>query len=359
MTVDRRRFVLGLGALPLAGAAQAQGFAGLGTDAEGFALPARDHRFVFPRDHAAHPDFRIEWWYVTGNLTDAQGVGYGIQWTLFRSALAPETTAQPGDGWTSPQIWLAHAALTRGDHHHVAERLARGGIGAAGVRSAPFAAWIDDWAMLSQAGPEQDALDLLHLTARGSDFSYDLGLRAEGPLIFHGDAGYSVKSPAGQASHYYSQPFYQVTGEIRFDGQVVEVIGHAWLDREWSSQPLAGDQSGWDWFSLSFDSGDKLMAFQLRDDGDGFRSGSWIAPDGHTTPIGDRDIRMTPLDHSRVDGRRVPTRWQIDLPARELSVTVTALNPQSWMATSVPYWEGPVRLKGSHAGQGYLEMTGY
>jgi predicted secreted hydrolase len=29
------------------------------------------------------------------------------------------------------------------------------------------------------------------------------------------------------------------------------------------------------------------------------------------------------------------------------------------MGTSFPYWEGPIRVAGSHTGVGYLEMTGY
>ena len=29
------------------------------------------------------------------------------------------------------------------------------------------------------------------------------------------------------------------------------------------------------------------------------------------------------------------------------------------MGTSFPYWEGPISFSGSHAGVGYLEMTGY
>nr|NIL95712.1 iron ABC transporter permease [Planctomycetales bacterium]NIP68225.1 iron ABC transporter permease [Planctomycetales bacterium] len=48
-----------------------------------------------------------------------------------------------------------------------------------------------------------------------------------------------------------------------------------------------------------------------------------------------------------------------DLAAEGVSVEVTALNPNSWMATLIPYWEGPVKVSGSHNGRGYLEMTGY
>ncbi|NEU35644.1 carotenoid 1,2-hydratase, partial [bacterium LRH843] len=83
----------------------------------------------------------------TANLTGPDGTPYGLQWTLFRSALAPETRA----GWDSLQIWFAHAAVTTPEAHYVAERVARGGIGQAGVEAAPFRAWIDDWQL---AGPD-------------------------------------------------------------------------------------------------------------------------------------------------------------------------------------------------------------
>lgn len=328
--------------------ALAQGFAGLGTDAGGFAVPQPETVLQFPADHGAHPEFRIEWWYLTANLTGPDGAPLGLQWTLFRSALAPGEAA----GWASPQLWMGHAAVTTATTHHVAERLARGGIGQAGVQAAPFAAWIDDWAM---QGP---GLDNLRLTASGSDFAYDVQLTARGPLVLHGQQGYSVKSAAGQASHYYSQPFYEVSGTIRLPDGEIPVTGTAWLDREWSSQPLAADQTGWDWFSLSFDTGDKLMGFVLRGGRD-YTSATWISADGQATALPDGAFSAAPLARHAVAGREVPVRWRVQLPGRGVDVTVAALNPGAWMATSVPYWEGPVTLEGSHTGRGYLEMTGY
>lgn len=170
-------------------------------------------------------------------------------------------------GWGSPQIWFAHGAMTRADTHLVAERRARGGIGTAGARAQPFAAWIDDWAMTSQATPESetDPLSRLSLSARGDDWSYKLTLASEGPLVLHGDAGYSLKHERGQASHYYSQPHYSVTGTLHWPEAPELVTGVAWLDREWSSQPLDADQTGWDWFSLHLDDGAKLMVYRLRE----------------------------------------------------------------------------------------------
>ena len=328
--------------------ATAQGFAGLGVAPGDFANPAPYRVLQFPADHGPHPDFRIEWWYLTANLTGPDGAAYGLQWTLFRSALAlPDTP-----GWRSPQLWMGHAAITTPVAHYVTERLARGGIGQAGVQSTPFSAWIDDWVM---EGPD---FGQLRLTASGPDFAYHLGLTATGPLVLHGQQGYSVKSATGQASHYYSQPSFQVAGILSLPEGDIAVTGNAWMDHEWSSQPLAGDQSGWDWFSLSFDSGDKLMGFVLRGDTD-YTAATWIAADGSSTAFADGAFTATPLARHAVAGREVPVEWRVRLPGRGVDVTVKALNPDAWMATLVPYWEGPVTVSGSHGGVGYLEMTGY
>jgi predicted secreted hydrolase len=328
--------------------AMAQGFAGLGADAAGFAQPEPGTVLQFPADHGAHPDYRIEWWYLTANMTGPDGTPYGLQWTLFRSALAP----RDGKGWDTPQLWMGHAAVTTPHAHHVTERLARGGIGQAGVTAAPFAAWIDDWGM---EGPD---LDTLRLTASGPDFTYDVKLNATGSLVLHGLNGYSVKSAAGQASHYYSQPFYKLSGTLILPEGAVPVTGTAWLDREWSSQPLAQDQTGWDWFSLSFDSGDKLMGFVLRG-GTDYTSATWITADGTTTALPDGSFVATPLSRHSVAGRTLPVEWRVRLREKGVDVVVKALHPDAWMATSVPYWEGPVTISGSHGGVGYLEMTGY
>ena len=331
------------------GGAFAQGFAGLGTDVEGFAVPEPGQVLAFPRDHGAHPDYRIEWWYVTANLIGPDGADYGLQWTLFRSALAPGEA----DGWKSPQIWFGHAAVTSASMHRATERFARGGIGQAGVTVEPFAAWIDDWKL---AG---DSFDRLRLSATGNDFAYDIEMRAQGPLVLHGQQGYSVKSAKGQASYYYSQPSFSVEGTISLSDGEIPVRGTAWLDREWSSQPLSGEQVGWDWFSLSFGTGEKLMAFGLRDAGGGnFTSATWIGPDGTPISYGDGALKAIPLETTRVEGRDIPTLWGLTLPAQGLDVTVTALNTKAWMGVSIPYWEGPVLVTGSHPGKGYLEMTG-
>jgi len=357
-TLSRRSFAGGLALSALAARKTlAQGFAGLGSEAGGFATVERGKRLIFPDDLAAHPEFRIEWWYLTANLVDSAGEACGVQWTLFRQALAP---GPQQEGWANQQIWMGHAAITRADAHRFAEKFARGGIGQAGVEAKPFRAWIDSWQMRGLEGMSDASIAPRELAASGPDFSYALRLDADQPLVLQGDAGYSKKSERGQASYYFSQPFYRATGTITIDDKPVQVSGSAWMDREWSSQPLASDQTGWDWFSLHLASGEKLMLFRLRHaDGQHYFSGNWIEPDGKSAQLGAADIVMTPTATSEIDSRKLPTQWSIAIGGRGLRIETTPLNAKAWMATSFPYWEGPITFRGSHSGVGYLEMTGY
>jgi len=338
------------------GAALAQGFAGLGTDAGGFAEVVRGRTLAFPADHGAHPEYRIEWWYLTANLEDAQGTRYGVQWTLFRQAMM---SSDHGEGWDSRQIWMGHAALTSAATHRFAERFARGGVGQAGVDAAPFRAWIDNWQM-RQEPAAMSTFAPLELTASAPDFAYALRFASDGPPVLQGDAGYSRKSERDQASYYYSQPDLKVAGSIAIGGANIDVTGEAWFDHEWSSQPLASDETGWDWFSLHLDGGDKLMLFRLRhSDGRHFFAGTWITADGRSQQLDPGDIAMTPTATTQTAGRTLPTAWNIAIASRNLDIAVTPLNPQSWMDARFKYWEGPISVSGSRSGVGYLELTGY
>src|SRR5882672_10988421 len=291
--ISRRAFaagalVLGLGRKT----ALAQGFAGLGMSGQGFAPVTPGRIFAFPADHGPHPDYRIEWWYVTANLVDPAGIAYGAQWTLFRQAMAPGAQQE---GWATQQIWMGHAAVTRADTHRFSETFARGGVGQAGVEAKPYLAWIDAWQMRGLDTMNEDNIAPFELTASAADFSYALQLDADRPLVLQGNAGYSRKSDRGQASYYYSQPYFNVKGRITIDDKSVEVSGNAWMDREWSSQPLASDQTGWDWFSLHLPGNEKLMLYRLRQqDGRENLFGNWITPDGRSAEIAASGNSITP-----------------------------------------------------------------
>ncbi|MGJ4948438.1 lipocalin-like domain-containing protein [Bradyrhizobium sp. HKCCYLS20291] len=354
--ITRRRLISGLGLLAVPSLARAQGFAGLSDNPDGFAPVTPGKQFSFPADHAPHNEYRIEWWYITANLSDASGKAYGLQWTLFRSASRPRPQ---GESFDNQQLWMAHAAVTRADSHRSTEKYARGGVGQAGVEAKPFQAWIDDWQLRGSATTGDQILAPLDMTASASDFSYALRLEADRPVVLQGVDGYSRKSERGQASYYYSQPFYRARGRITFDDHPVEVIGSAWLDREWSSQPLASDQSGWDWFALHFAGGEKLMLYRMRQGNGDYTSGTWITADGASRALGPDGIVMTPKETIAIGERKLPVGWRVEIAALGIAIDSMPLNPKAWMGTRVPYWEGPISFRGSHSGVGYLELTGY
>jgi predicted secreted hydrolase len=336
----------------------------------GYAEVKRGVPLIFPQDHFPHPDYRIEWWYMTANLKDQQGQDWGLQWTLFRQSLSPDANLE---GWDSDQIWMAHAAVTTPDKHFFAQRFSRGGIDQAGVNqlsgSNGFDAWIDDWRWQSAS----DTLFPSTLDFNVGEHKVSLELNSKDDWVLNGDAGFSQKSAQGQASYYYSQPNITVKGTVKTEDKTIPLSGNAWLDREWSSQALAQNQKGWDWFSLHLDDGNKLMVYQLRHDtGNDWISGSWISAEGEVTPLGKDDIELNSSSESQITSNNnrsitLPLDWTIsvstsNLPALNRSLTIKPLYHEQWLSTSFPYWEGVVLVsddKGQSVGKGYMELTGY
>jgi predicted secreted hydrolase len=339
-------------------------FAVLARAADGFEMAEPGRRLEFPRDHGAHPGFRIEWWYLTVNLEDTAGAQYGAQWTLFRTATTPGDQPTAENAWQSGQVYMAHFALTWPQGHRAWQRYARGGdhagLAQAGVRAEPFAAWLDDWELAD------DGQHGLVLNARQDDFFVELELVGNDRIVLQGIDGYSQKHPDGGGSHYYSQPFLEARGEIGLDGKRVSVQGNAWLDREWSSQFLQDDQQGWDWFALHLDSGEKMMLFRLRPRA-GITSGAFvhgvlIGADGRKQNLDPDRLELNVSHHTTVAGRELPLRWSVSLPEIDRAFEIRALHPDQWMDLDFPYWEGVVLVSGDgpgNTGRGYMELTGY
>ncbi|MDR5897562.1 lipocalin-like domain-containing protein [Halomonas vilamensis] len=378
MSRQRRQILLiTLGCLALMGCQEApptaepQGFAGLGQDAAAFAQADASSPLRFPQDHGPHPDYRIEWWYLTANLEDDQGEPLGLQWTLFRQALTPPDERPAPSPWAVDQVWMAHLGVSQGETHVAAERFARShseqANGQAGVKAAPFQAWIDDWTLESPADANFQTFSLNAHSGEGNErFGYELTLSAQGPLVWHGENGFNAKTVEGQGSHYYSQPYLQISGRVTLNGKTRDVSGQGWLDREWSSQLLTPEQTGWDWFSLHLADGRKLMTYRLRGGGHGgddYVFAHLLSADGHTELIGPDSVTLTSLATQAVAGRDIPTRWSLTLPDADMQLVVEARHPNRWMPTSVPYWEGDVVVRQAETqeniGVGYLEMTGY
>ncbi|MDG4552732.1 MAG: lipocalin-like domain-containing protein [Candidatus Competibacter sp.] len=334
-------------------------------DSAGYQRAYQPRPFIFPADHGPHPEFRNEWWYVTGNLTDAGGRQFGYQLTLFRIALAPITPVMDS-AWRTNQVYMGHFALTdvADNRHRAFERFSRDAMGLAGAQAAPLRVWLEDWELAS-TGPEPFPL---RVRAHQDDIAVDLMLDTAKPLILQGEQGLSQKSAEpGNASYYYSYTRLPTHGTVRLDGQTFAIHGASWLDREWSTSALGPEQSGWDWFALQLDDERDLMFYRLRrkDGGvDPFSKGVLVAADGSPRALRWNAVDLQPVGEwvSSKTGDRYPAGWRLRVPTENLDLTVTPKIADQEMRLTVRYWEGAVAVGGragdrAVTGQGYLEMT--
>lgn len=342
----------------------------LSADTAGFerAVVARTPRF--PEDHGAHPEYRTEWWYYTGNLESADGHRFGFQFTIFRTALSPDTTTvaaapQPRSAadslWSTSQLFMAHFAMSDVTNRRFfsSERFSRGAAGLAGAKSAPYHVWLEDWS-ISGAGA-----DSVRLVAATDAVALDLTLSREKPIVLHGDRGLDSKGPEpGNASYYYSMTRMSTTGAVSIGQRTVPVEGHSWMDHEWSTSALGDDQIGWDWFALQLESGRDVMYYRLRERDGGssaFSSGTLVGADGTAVRLGPGDVRLEPVAHwqSPVTDAQYPIAWDFSIPQHGLELRIRSLLPDQELRHSVVYWEGAVRITGSESGYGFVELTGY
>jgi predicted secreted hydrolase len=325
-----------------------------------FAQVTPGRRLVFPRDHGAHPDFRTEWWYVTGWLDGPTGP-LGFQVTFFR------TRTGLGEGnpsrFAPRQVLFAHAAISdpRVGRLLHGQRIARQGFGLAEASERDMDLVLDDWRLARERSGAMRAL------AGGEGFQLDLVLTPTQPILLQGEGGFSRKGPRPeQASWYYTLPHLQVSGRLEREGRWRPVRGQAWLDREWSSTLLDPAAVGWDWTGINLDDGGALTAFRVRDargravwTGGSLRSADgrlWTAPNGAVAFEGGRTWR------SPRTGAVYPVAPTVRLrtPAGERRWALTPLfddqELDSRPSGGPVYWEGAVRVPG---GRGYLELTGY
>ena len=329
---------------------------------------AAGYTFAFPRDHASHPDYKIEWWYYTGNVSASDGRRFGYQITFFRVGIdaAPTNPSR----WAIRDLFMTHLAVSDpgGKRYRYSERLTRGGPGLAGAAADRYHVWNEDWtASLDENGRHV-------LRAAGDKAGIDLTLEPGKPPAINGINGISQKgAQAGNASHYYSLTRMPTRGSITVDGERVEVSGNSWMDHEFGTSFLEPGQRGWDWLSIQLSDGRDLMLYQLRR-GDGSRdprsSGTLVGTDGRTTHLAAKDFSLTPGGRTfrSANGAVYPIEWTVAIPSRKIDLQVTTpLDNQELdlgRSTGVAYWEGAIDVSGRSAGvvvngRGYLEMTGY
>jgi predicted secreted hydrolase len=359
---------------PLRSAAQA-GSGGNRKPAREYCQARGGYRFQFPRDFFAHPCFKTEWWYFTGNLASSDGRRFGFELTFFREAV-DNPYANPSR-WRVEDLYLAHFAVSDlgAKKFYYTERLNRAGIELAGADESKGRIWNGGWfAEISGERGREALRDTWRLEAADGGHQIHLRMRSRKAPVLEGDKGLSRKSAgAGDASYYYSLTRLETSGSLAVDGVPYHVTGLAWMDHEFFTHSMAPSQIGWDWVSLQMEDGTEWMLYRFRrSDGalDPYSSGTFIDRDGRTAPLKATDFEMQPVSEWRSphSGANYPIAWRIRVPRLGFEAQIATAMPDqelvSGTAAGLTYWEGSIMAHGSRnkspvRGRGYLEMTGY
>jgi predicted secreted hydrolase len=328
---------------------------------EGVVVPG--YRIELPRDEGSHPQFKTEWWYLTGWLQTAGGEPLGFQLTFFRSRTGIDQDNP--SRFALRQVLFGHLAVSdpsRGSllHH---EKSARPGFGLADAAEGKLDVYIDDWRLQREG-------DGYHAVATTDDLKLDLQLQPKAPPLLQGDQGFSQKGPDPRsASYYYSLPQLAVTGRVTIAGREQAVQGHAWFDHEWSGAIIDERAQGWDWVGLNLEDGGAAMMSQMRGDqaSELWAAGTWRSGSGgEAITYKPEDVAWKPLRYWRSPrtGIRYPVEWEVKIGSRVVTLRPLMDDQENDASgsTGTVYWEGAVRAFDANnklIGRGYLELTGY
>jgi len=314
---------------------------------------------ALPEDDGPHA-YDVEWWYYTGHLGDGQGNSWGFEFTFFK--------LEPG----VVPLYLGNFAIT--DHQRgtfvYAER-----PGTNQLQHPPdgFAIQVGDW--LLQGGAGSDHIEASHDDVQqGLSYSLTIDLSALKEPVLHGRDGITGED-SELVAFYYSRPRLAVSGTLDDNGTLRAVTGLAWMDHQWLEETANSGLfviDGWDWYSIQLENGVDIMLTEARLDVGGlaYAEGTWIEADGSYEGLDMSQLVIQPLGSwtNPVSGHTYPSEWSIEIPARNLSLTLEPLldNQELWdlAITPILYWEGEVRVSGtldgaSVQGRGYVELTGY
>ncbi len=307
-----------------------------------------------PRDFKFHPKYQHEWWHYFAKLQARNGETYNVQWSYFRIATDERDTS----GWQDPQLYISHIVISQGEQVWKDQRVARGGIGQAGMQNRPFSLWIDNWnwrALGTTPFPGK-------LVVATDSFSVDLNTRTNGPFVINGDRGFQIKHALQSiASFSFSAPFLKVKGSLNIDGQRIAVSGDAWTQKEWGSGLIGEGQQGWDWFIFNLDDGRALTVSRYRQHSHTPHIfGTLSTRSGKVINLSEKQITIKPMSVTHLSNDKgLPLQWVISIPEHEIELTTRINNSNMWLPFVIPYWEGPILASGSNEAWGFMQLTGY
>lgn len=328
--------------------------------------------FTFPEDHGAHNDYKLEWWYFTGNLKAENGQEFSYQFTIFRNALKPDSNSL-NSNFATNQLYFYHFAITdiSNNKFYFYDDFARGAGGLAGAESNPLKIFVNNSFITGKYGADS-SLPIFNINAIADKFRLKLELIPQKNVVLQGDEGLSQKSfDKNNNSYYYSITRLESKGELSISeeksSKSYKVKGESWLDREWSTSALSKEQVGWDWFSIQLSDSTEIMYFKLRnkDGSTNFAKGSIINKNGSKRNLRMPEVFLEEKDYWTNDlGKKYPSKWILSIPENNIKLNIETRVKDQELKLNIRYYEGSIRINGFNGkyevnGLGYVEMTGY
>lgn len=372
----------------------------------GFASVHRPREFVFPKDHGAHPDYKLERWQFSGNVATGNDNQIGYQLTIQRvgltadSALIQSKDSKTGNNtkggstesqWRSNNLYLATLSITdaNNDEFYQTEKISRQALGLTSIdivktantineilsdeetQHASFNFNIDNWKVASIS----DEIFPLHIMLGQDGLELDLTLYPSKDIKLQGDAGLSqMGEEMGNASYYYSINRLKTNGKITINGLAHRIKGDSWYEHEWGTNITGANIQGVDHYILQLSDGRDFTFYRIRDRDNNthpLSRGIMVFPNGNHENVRQSEIEFEMISAwtSPVSHIRYPLSWNIRIPKYRLSVHTTPLVKEQEINQSRTYWEGALRVAGFQNvssttlktinGYGYMRLMGY
>ncbi|RDE51898.1 MAG: hypothetical protein DVS81_02965 [Candidatus Accumulibacter meliphilus] len=302
---------------------------------------------MLPADDAVH-DKLTEWWYYSGHLQTNSGEKYSFHLASFlRRGTLTHT--------------VFHGSLL--DHQtekRYTEQARTAGNPADGRRDG-FNFSFGNWQL--QGNSERHLAKMA-----GKDFSLDLQFVDKNPPVLHQAPGTPIAGlldfAAAGKSYYTSRPRMSVQGTLTLHGEQKAVLGEVWFDHQWGDFEAA--KLRWNWFALQLSDGADIMIFELFDrQGKPVQRMGTYTRNGTISALGDGDIGLSSSGRwkSPASGVSYPLDWTLSIPSKgvqlQVDPVIRASEFDARTTTLNVYWEGAIKLSGSHSGVGFMELSGY
>ena len=183
----------------------------------------------------------------------------------------------------------------------------------------------------TEKGSMSADLEQMHLTGRNKDCSVDVEVTPKGYVMNNGGSCY-FPIMVMKENYHYSLPFFTMAGKLTLGGETYEVEGDCWLDRQTDMFKItmkdgAMDSPGqWTWLGIYLDNKTALSIWDYTDRDGRLSCFATVMGENGRQAVYTIDSIVAQAEEVWVgqSGNRYPTKWHVNIPELDLSLTVKA-----------------------------------